>query len=112
MGEWPARATAGELSAVANPVPLEISRANEWDVRIRWSDGHDAVYPARYLRIHCCCAVCTAPADVAADEDVHPLAIHAVGGYAIQFYWSDGHAAGVYSYDYLRGICPCATCAR
>src|SRR2546428_132591 len=22
-----------------------------------------------------------------------------------------GHAAGLYSYDYLRGICPCPTCA-
>ncbi len=96
---------------MAKPVPLEITRANEWDVRIRWSDGHDVVYPARYLRIRCCCAVCTAVADVAADEGVHPVAIRAVGGYAIQFEWSDGHAAGLYSYDYLRGICPCPTCA-
>jgi len=39
------------------------------------------------------------------------VAINAVGGYAIQFEWSDGHAAGLYSYDYLRGICPCPTCA-
>jgi len=49
--------------------------------------------------------------DVPADEDVHPVAINAVGDYAIQFEWSDGHAAGLYSYDYLRGICPCPTCA-
>jgi len=95
---------------MGKPLPLEITRANEWDVRIRWSDGHDVVYPARYLRVRCCCAVCTAVADVVADEGVHPLAIRAVGGYAIQFEWSDGHAAGLYSYDYLRGICPCPAC--
>ncbi len=97
---------------MGKPLPLEITRANESDVRIRWSDGHDVVYPARYLRVRCCCAVCVAVADVAADEGVHPLAIHAVGGYAIQFEWSDGHAAGLYSYDYLRGICPCPACTR
>jgi DUF971 family protein len=48
----------------------------------------------------------------AQEADVHPLAITAVGGYAIQFDWSDGHNTGVYSYDYLRGICPCPHCAR
>ena len=97
----------------AKPVPVEITRANEWDVAIRWSDGHEAVYPALYLRHRCCCAVCLErpagePDDV--DADVHPLAIRAVGTYAIQFEWSDGHATGVYSYEYLRGLCPCSAC--
>jgi len=36
----------------------------------------------------------------------------AVGQYAIRLKWSDGHVAGVYSYDYLRGICPCSQCAK
>jgi len=40
----------------------------------------------------------------------HPLAIVAVGQYAIRLAWSDGHASGVYSYDYLRRICPCSKC--
>ena len=93
------------------PVPLEITRADEWDVRIRWSDGHEAVYAATYLRHRCPCAVCqsaTLPASVA----VHPVAIRKVGAYAIQFDWSDGHSTGVYSYAYLRGICPCPTCTK
>lgn len=114
MGEWAVGAPTRSptLNAATRPMPLEITRANECDVRIRWSDGHDFVYPARYLRTRCCCAVCTAAADVPADRDVHPVAIHAVGGYAIQFEWSDGHRAGLYSYAYLRGICPCPDCAR
>ena len=92
-------------------MPLAISRANQWDVRIRWSDGHEAVYPAEYLRRHCCCAVCQVTEDVRAEDGVHPLAIGVVGGYAIQFEWSDGHATGIYPYDYLRGLCPCPECA-
>lgn len=93
------------------PAPLEITRANAYDVRIRWSDRHEAVYPASYLRRHCPCAVCqrTLPPEAG---HVHPLAIVAVGGYAIQFDWSDGHRSGVYSYVYLRGICPCPSCAK
>ena len=98
-------------ASTLKPAPVSITRANQWDVAIRWSDGHEAVYPALYLRRACCCAVCL-DGPVAADPDVHPLAIEAVGTYAIHFEWSDGHGAGVYSYEYLRGLCPCETCRR
>ena len=30
-----------------------------------------------------------------------------VGNYAIQIDWSDGHKAGIYSYEHFRQICPC-----
>ena len=30
--------------------------------------------------------------------------IQQVGGYAIQPVWADGHATGLYSFDYLRRI--------
>jgi DUF971 family protein len=111
VGERAARPPARRcaLTSTTKPVPLAISRDGDWDVRIRWSDGHDAVYPASYLRQRCPCAVCQAAVG-AQEADVHPLAITAVGGYAIQFDWSDGHNTGVYSYDYLRGICPCPRC--
>jgi DUF971 family protein len=99
------------VNSATRPVPLEITRANAADVRVRWSDGHDAVYPALYLRQRCPCAVCQT-ARGPEDADVHPLAITAVGGYAIQLEWSDGHSTGVYSYDYLRAICPCRICAE
>jgi DUF971 family protein len=35
-----------------------------------------------------------------------------VGNYAIQISFSDGHSTGIYSYDHLRSICPCAECAN
>ena len=33
-----------------------------------------------------------------------------VGHYAIQPEWSDGHHTGLYTWAYLRGLCPCAEC--
>ena len=36
----------------------------------------------------------------------------AVGNYAIQIEFSDGHATGIYSFEHLREICPCEECGR
>jgi len=33
-----------------------------------------------------------------------------VGRYALQIYWSDGHSSGIYTFDYLRNLCPCTDC--
>ncbi len=33
-----------------------------------------------------------------------------VGNYAINIRWRDGHSTGIYSYKYLREICPCDEC--
>ena len=40
------------------------------------------------------------------------LGVEPVGNYAIRINWSDGHNTGIYSYDHLREICPCAECKR
>ena len=34
-----------------------------------------------------------------------------VGNYAVQINFNDGHNTGIFSYDYLRSVCPCAECA-
>jgi DUF971 family protein len=33
-----------------------------------------------------------------------------VGNYALHFGWSDGHDTGIYSFEYLRELCPCPQC--
>jgi DUF971 family protein len=93
---------------------LEIGRANAHDVRIRWQDGHESVYPARELRMSCPCAGCvdemTGVIRVvggSVPQDVHPLRLALVGRYALTVHWSDGHHTGIYSFDYLRKRCPC-----
>jgi DUF971 family protein len=86
-------------------------------LRIRWRDGHTSFYPPRQLRLACPCAGCVdemtgrpilQPETV--DPDIHPLAIHFVGRYAIRFDWSDGHATGIYPFAFLRRLCPCEEC--
>lgn len=32
--------------------------------------------------------------------------VEIVGNYALQFYWSDGHHTGIYTWDYLYRLCP------
>ena len=100
--------------AETHPVPVEIGRANQHDVKVVWQDGHVSVYPARALRLACPCAGCvdemTGAVRVIATsvpQDVHPLKIDVVGRYAISITWSDGHNTGIYTFDYLRKQCPC-----
>ena len=102
------------MTEQAAPVPKEITRANQHDVKILWQDGHESLFPARELRLKCPCAGCvdemTGKLRIIAtsiSQDVHPMKIEPVGRYAISLRWSDGHTTGIYSYDYLRKICPC-----
>ena len=38
------------------------------------------------------------------------LGVEPVGNYAIRINWSDGHNAGIYSYEHFRRICQCPEC--
>jgi DUF971 family protein len=99
--------------------PAEVAPTEDaTQLRIRWSDGHVSEYPPRYLRLQCRCAGCVneftgkpilVPEHVPAD--IYPLKIEYVGRYALGFLWSDMHRTGIYSFELLRRICPCAECA-
>ncbi len=39
-----------------------------------------------------------------------PLSAEPVGKYALKFKWNDGHELGIYSWQFLRQVCPCAAC--
>jgi ATP-binding protein involved in chromosome partitioning len=69
------------------------------------------VYDVRELRLACGCASCVDewtgearldPATI--PPDVHPVRIEAVGHYAIQIEWSDGHSSGIYPFTRLRQL--------
>ena len=100
-------------------VPIEIGRANQHDVKIRWQDGHESVYLARDLRLACPCAGCidevTGQLRLIASsvpQNVYPLKIDLIGRYAISIQWSDGHNTGIYAFDRLRKMCPCCSDKR
>ncbi len=93
--------------------------AGDNTLSIAWSDGHASAYPYRYLRDKCPCATCT---DAAPSPGLSPFAIlgakplkperaELVGRYALQIFWSDSHSSGIYAFDYLRELCPCAECS-
>jgi len=93
------------------PAPVEIGRANEHDVRIRWNDGSETVYPSRRLRLACPCAMCVDEntglrilKEPGVPADVHPLKIEPVGRYAIVIHWSDGHSTGIYTWERLHEL--------
>jgi len=96
------------------PTPVEIGRANLFDIKVTWQDGHESIYPARHLRLNCPCAGCVDEvtgqrrmAAASVPEDVKPLGIQLVGRYAISIQWSDGHNTGIYAFEMLRKMCPC-----
>jgi DUF971 family protein len=101
---------------MAAQFPTEINyNKTKGVVRITWNDGHLGEYAAEYLRGYCPCALCQGHGTKRTYISV-PNArleeIRAVGNYAVEFRWQDGHSTGIYSYDYLRDLCPCAACAN
>ena len=92
-------------------VPTAIHQDGPRHLAIVWSDGHRSRYEVRALRLACGCAHCVdewsgegrLDAD-AIPDDVHPLKLEAVGRYAIQIDWSDGHASGIYPFKRLREL--------
>ena len=105
------------MADAAIPTPVEIGRANLFDITVKWQDGHESLYPANYLRFHCPCAGCVDEVTgqrrlVAVAQDVRPLGIQLVGRYAISIQWSDGHSTGIYGFEMLRKLCSCKECHR
>jgi len=97
--------------------PAEIRKKSGESITIRWNDGHVSAFGSRYLRGRCPCAQCvreTTGVRLVSEEHIAPdVALEAartVGNYALHFTFSDGHTTGIFSFDYLRRVCPCEVC--
>ncbi|MBL8719062.1 MAG: DUF971 domain-containing protein [Myxococcales bacterium] len=80
---------------------------------IDWADGHTAIYPHEILRGYCPCAGCQGhKVEIAfvPGGDTSIAKIEPVGDYGLSFEWGDGHATGIYTFRYLRGLCRCEKC--
>ena len=102
---------------VDKPIPSEITRANVADIRILWKGAHNSVYPARYLRLRCPCAGCVDEwtgkrflRESEVPQEIVPSSLELVGRYGLRVYWSDGHSDGIYTFNFLRELCPCSEC--
>jgi len=112
------------------PASVKVHVSSGAGIDIVWSDAHASHYDFAYLREQCPCAMCNDERLKKADQTqkaasllnsaalpmfkpkVRAKAAHAVGNYALQIDFNDGHATGIYSFDFLRTVCPCEDCAR
>jgi len=109
------------------PTAVKIHVKTGAGVDITWADGHESHFDFPYLRDNCPCATCNDERDkkVAFAGNAPPSSAvlpmfkpkpraqsaTQVGNYAIQINFNDGHSTGIFSYDYLRSMCPCPDCA-
>ena len=130
------------IDARRKPASVKVHVSTGAGIDITWADDHSSHYDFAYLREECPCAMCNdarmkkaqgqekdmqlkmehapAAAAPALRSSLLPMykpkltakAAHAVGNYALQIDFNDGHATGIFSFDFLRTICPCQDCAR
>jgi len=111
------------------PSSVKIHVSSGAGVDISWADGHRSHFDFAYLRDLCPCATCNdLRAKTESLSEASPAfrsstalpmfkpkpraqSAQAVGQYAIQISFSDGHSTGIYSYEHLRSICPCPECS-
>jgi DUF971 family protein len=85
------------------------------ELAIKWDDGSESFVRLEKLRRHCPCAGCKGEVDVMGnlykgpEQVLKPTAFHLlrvvnVGSYAVQPIWGDGHATGIFSFEYLKRV--------
>jgi DUF971 family protein len=110
------------------PTDVKVHVKTGAGVDITWADGHTSHFDFAFLRENCPCASCND--ERGKKESLRAMNLPAspllpmykpkaraqsatqVGNYAIQINFTDGHSTGIFSYDYLRSMCPCAECAK
>jgi DUF971 family protein len=111
----------------ADPKSVKVNLTTGTGMDIEWKDGHHSIYSFPYLRDACPCALCDEerskmdrkPGDAPKlapgalpmfKPAAKPSEVEPVGKYAIKFKWNDGHELGIYSWQFLRDVCPCEEC--
>ena len=83
------------------------------ELAIKWNDGGESFIALEKLRGACPCAGCKGETDIMGNVYKNPeqkltaaafelVRFESVGGYAIQPVWRDGHATGIFPFNYLK----------
>jgi DUF971 family protein len=113
--------------AAITPEKVRVLLTEGKGLEIDWQDGHSSGWTFAWLRDACPCATClderknegrrlgqpkARPSELLPmyKPPAKPASAHAVGRYALQFIWLDGHSGGIYSWEYLRRNCQCPGC--
>ena len=94
--------------------PVDVQPIGQ-DIAIKWDDGSESFIPWRKLRLACPCAGCKGEVDIMGNLYKNPdrplpaeafdlVRVDAGGGYALQPAWRDGHATGIYTFEYLKRL--------
>lgn len=94
--------------------PMQIEPVGE-ELAIKWDDGSENFISLEKLRRACPCAGCKGERDIMGnlykgpEQKLTPSAfklrsLETIGNYAVQPIWQDGHATGLYTFDYLKEI--------
>lgn len=93
------------------PIPINLYPVDDKTLGIEWDDGAHTQHVLRELRGNCRCASCVDEITGARivfpehiSESIRAVEARAVGRYALQFVWSDGHDSGIYTFEYLREL--------
>jgi DUF971 family protein len=95
---------------VAPPEAIDVTAQGA--IHFTWPGGREVTLRAFDLRDQCPCAGCVEegtgkkildPSTIPAD--IRPESISAVGNYAVQIHWSDGHSSGIYTWKLLAELC-------
>ena len=88
-------------------------------LEIAWDDGHRSIYDGPGLRWACPCAACQGEAGqpgaltftrVLPVDELRLVDLSLIGQYALGLQFQSGHATGIYTFRYLRSLCPCGAC--
>jgi DUF971 family protein len=106
------------MNEKVKPTGITLNKAEGY-LEVSWNDGEVCRYPLSHLREACPCVECRGGHQFmgAAHDPDNILKLipkrsytvkelHPVGNYALQPTWDDGHNTGLYTWDYLRRLCP------
>lgn len=100
------------------PKSVTLNKTNRY-LEITWGDDRICQYPLSQLREACPCVECRGghqfmsqefdPKNILVLTPKRSYAVETldlVGNYALQPSWDDGHHTGIYTWEYLRRLCP------
>ncbi len=106
------------MNNTTRPTGITLNK-QDGHLEITWADGQACRYPLAELREACPCVECRGGHQFMGSahdpDDLLKLtparsyrmeSIVMVGNYALQPTWDDGHHTGIYTWDYLRKLCP------
>ena len=86
----------------------------EQELAIDWGKNNTTVISYKQLRKLCPCAMCSGETDALGNQyggqqqisvdKIQILKYKKVGRYGLQFFFSDGHKDGIYTFQLLRGL--------